>query len=57
MYHCMMLFLCLSDTLDLISKTVVGHHEQVAYIASMLGEEMELSQDDKKKLNPGGFSS
>jgi len=39
-----------SYSLDLISETVVGHHKKVAYISLELGEEMNLSNKQLKKL-------
>lgn len=40
----------LSDAMDLISETVVGHHKKVAYISLQLGEELNLSEEEKYKL-------
>lgn len=39
-----------SYSMDLISKTVVGHHKKVAYISLEIGREMDLSETELKKL-------
>ncbi|MGM0437432.1 MAG: HD-GYP domain-containing protein [Bacillota bacterium] len=39
-----------SYSMDLISETVVGHHKKVAYISLELGQEMNLSETQLKKL-------
>ncbi|HKL74436.1 MAG TPA: HD domain-containing phosphohydrolase [Halanaerobiales bacterium] len=39
-----------SYSMDLISETVVGHHNKVAYISLELGKEMNLSNTQLKKL-------
>ncbi len=39
-----------SAAMDLISKEVVGHHRQVAYIAYVIGKEMNLGDDQLRKL-------
>lgn len=40
----------LSKAIDLISKTVIGHHLKVTYISSKLAEKMNLAKNDKKNL-------
>ncbi|GAB6138490.1 HD domain-containing phosphohydrolase [Halanaerobaculum tunisiense] len=42
--------MCLSDALDLVNPVVTGHHKRVAYIASSIAEEMELSNEQKKDI-------
>ncbi|MDP2157982.1 MAG: HD domain-containing protein [Nitrospirota bacterium] len=44
------LITCLSDAMDYIDPAVVSHHKQVAYIASCLGEEMGLSEEEQRDL-------
>lgn len=44
------LITCLSDAMDYIDPAVVSHHKQVAYIASRLGEEMGLSEEEQRDL-------
>ena len=39
-----------SYSLDLISQTVVGHHNKVAYISLEIGKKMKLSETELKKL-------
>jgi HD-GYP domain-containing protein (c-di-GMP phosphodiesterase class II) len=41
---------CLSDAVDLVSPALVNHHKQVAYIASCLGEELDLPLEKQKDL-------
>ncbi|PRX33495.1 HD domain-containing protein [Orenia metallireducens] len=42
--------MCLSDAMDLVSPIVTGHHKRVAYIASSIGRELELSKEEEKDL-------
>ncbi|MFP4015538.1 MAG: HD domain-containing phosphohydrolase [Halanaerobiales bacterium] len=39
-----------SGALDLISRELVGHHRQVAYISYMIGKEMEMTESKLRKL-------
>ncbi len=39
----------ISDSIDLMSNEVVGHHKLVAYIASRLGNELKLNTSDLRK--------
>jgi len=41
---------CLSDALDLVSPSMVNHHEQVAYIAFSLASELGLSTKERNEL-------
>ncbi|HQQ89856.1 MAG TPA: HD domain-containing protein, partial [Oscillospiraceae bacterium] len=49
------LLICLTNAGDLISHEVADHHKQVAYLAFRLGEQMDLSQEDKKNLMLAGL--
>ncbi len=40
----------MANGMDLISETVVGHHKKVAYIASQLGKQLDLSKKEIRKL-------
>lgn len=42
--------MCLSDAADLISQAVNGHHKRVAYIASSIATEMQLSEREQREL-------
>ncbi len=42
--------MCLSDAMDLVSPVVTGHHKRVAYIASSIARELNLSKEDEKDL-------
>ncbi|MBD3322545.1 MAG: HD domain-containing protein [Chitinivibrionales bacterium] len=44
------LAICLSDAADLVSPALVNHHKQVAYIASVIGAEMGLDDEQRKDL-------
>jgi HD-GYP domain-containing protein (c-di-GMP phosphodiesterase class II) len=48
--HLIDLIMCLSDAMDFISPEVVNHHIQVAYIALGVGDELELSMEQKRDL-------
>jgi len=40
----------LSQSMDLISETIVGHHQKVAYISLRLGESLNLTDKEIQKL-------
>ncbi|MCK8824924.1 HD-GYP domain-containing protein [Fuchsiella alkaliacetigena] len=42
--------MCLSDAMDLISSTVNGHHQRVAYIAGKLAEELKIPKRKREHL-------
>jgi len=44
------LIICLSDAMDLVSPALVNHHKEVAYLATRIGGEMGLSDDDQTDL-------
>jgi HD-GYP domain-containing protein (c-di-GMP phosphodiesterase class II) len=41
---------CLSRAMDLVSPAVGGHHKRVAYLATMLAEELSFPADEKREL-------
>lgn len=49
------LLICLSNAVDLVSPEVANHHQQVAYLAFKLGEQLNLSNDEKKELMLAGL--
>ncbi|WP_245526701.1 HD domain-containing phosphohydrolase [Acetohalobium arabaticum] len=44
------MIMSLSDAMDLISTVVNGHHKRVAYIASSIAEELEMSKEEQRHL-------
>ncbi len=44
------LVISLSEAMDLVSPSIVNHHKRVAYIASSLGAELGLSQEEQTDL-------
>ncbi len=49
------LLICLTNAVDLVSTEVADHHQQVAYLAFKLGEQLNLSSDEKKELLLAGL--
>jgi HD-GYP domain-containing protein (c-di-GMP phosphodiesterase class II) len=49
------LLICLTNAIDLISPQVADHHQQVAYLAFKLGEQLDLSSEEKKELLLAGL--
>ena len=49
------LLICLTDAGDLISHEVANHHQQVAYLAFRIAEQMGLPSDQKKDLILAGL--
>lgn len=47
--------MCLSDALDLISPTLVGHHKQVAYIAHEIAAEINLPAEEQNNISISGL--
>ena len=45
----------MSNAMDLISETLVGHHRKVAYISLQLGQQLGLSFEEKQKLVIAGL--
>jgi len=41
---------CFSDVLDMLSREVVNHHKQVAYISKSLGEKLSLTPERQTQL-------
>ncbi|MCF8002432.1 MAG: HD domain-containing protein [Halanaerobiales bacterium] len=40
----------ISDSIDLMSEEITGHHKMVAYIALRIGKKLDLSEDELRKL-------
>lgn len=49
------LIVCLTDAEDLISPEVANHHQQVAYLAFKIGEQLGLPDEEKKSLVLAGL--
>lgn len=49
------LLICLTNAGDLISHEVANHHQQVAYLAFRIGEQMNLPSEQKKNLMLAGL--
>ena len=49
------LLICLTNAGDLISHEVANHHQQVAYLAFRIGEQLDLSAEQKKSLMLAGL--
>ncbi|MFT3983388.1 MAG: HD domain-containing protein [Lachnospiraceae bacterium] len=49
------LLICLTNAGDLISHEVADHHQQVAYLAFRIGEQMNLPAEQKKNLMLAGL--
>lgn len=47
--------LCLTNAGDLISHEVADHHQQVAYLAFRIGEQLDLPSEQKKNLMLAGL--
>lgn len=48
------MILCLSNAMDLVSPAVVDHHKHVAYIASILSDELGLTEKEETQLMMAG---
>jgi putative nucleotidyltransferase with HDIG domain len=46
---------CLTDAADLISPQLANHHQQVAYLAYHIGDQIGLSNEDKRDLIVAGL--
>src|SRR6056297_3141786 len=40
----------ISDSIDLMSKEITGHHKLVAYIALRIGKQLNLKKEELRKL-------
>jgi response regulator RpfG family c-di-GMP phosphodiesterase len=49
------LLICLTNAGDLISHEVADHHQQVAYLAFRIGEQLNLPPEQKKNLLLAGL--
>ena len=49
------MLICLTHAGDLISPEVSNHHQQVAYLAFRIGEQLDLSTEQKKNLMLAGL--
>lgn len=49
------LLICLTNAGDLISHEVADHHQQVAYLAFRIGEQLDLPLEQKKNLMLAGL--
>jgi response regulator RpfG family c-di-GMP phosphodiesterase len=49
------LLICLTNAGDLISHEVSNHHQQVAYLAFRIGEQLDLPLEQKKNLMLAGL--
>ncbi len=49
------LLICLTNAGDLISHEVANHHQQVAYLAFRIGEQLDLPAEQKKSLMLAGL--
>ncbi|OGO79739.1 MAG: hypothetical protein A2Y21_04805 [Clostridiales bacterium GWC2_40_7] len=49
------MLLCLSSSVDLISPEVSTHHQQVAYLAFRLAEQMKLSKEEQRDILIAGM--
>lgn len=49
------LLICLTNAGDLISHEVADHHQQVAYLAFRIGEQLDLPSEQKKDLMLAGL--
>jgi putative nucleotidyltransferase with HDIG domain len=49
------LLMCLTNAGDLISREVTSHHQQVAYLAFRIGEQLGLSMQQRKDLVLAGL--
>ena len=45
----------ISDSIDLISEDITGHHKMVTYIALRIGKKLNLSKDELRKLAFSGL--
>ena len=49
------LLICLTNASDLVSPELANHHQQVAYLAFKIAEQMELPAEQKKELMLAGL--
>jgi HD-GYP domain-containing protein (c-di-GMP phosphodiesterase class II) len=49
------LLICLTNAGDLVSPKLANHHQQVAYLAYKIGEQLDLPKKQQKELMLAGL--